>query len=78
MKERLTPIARLELNSLLDLKRADIKGMKTTDAADAEGGRLRLQYSITGTSAITAMSPKFGHILLMRRSFRNTPRWKCR
>jgi metallopeptidase MepB len=37
IKERLTPIARVELKSLLNLKRADIEGTKTTDAANVEG-----------------------------------------
>jgi hypothetical protein len=74
IKERLTPIARRELNALFELKRADTEAINPQMRPELESRELQL--SITGTSAIIITSPKSRLILLMRRSSLNTFRWK--
>jgi Zn-dependent oligopeptidase len=71
IKEKLTPIAKLKLDALLNLKRAHIESTKSTDASVV--GLRRLEHFVSGISATTVTSPKYGRILLTRRSSRNTP-----
>jgi Zn-dependent oligopeptidase len=72
IKEKLMPIAKVELDALLDLKRAHIESTKSKDASGVVPEEAGTFHFWDFSYSTTVTSPKYGRILLTRRSSRNT------
>jgi hypothetical protein len=73
IKERLTPIARFELDALSKLKHAGLGSMNKSDAAGNEVEKITRFH--TWDFSFTTTSPKVGTTLSTRRNSRNIFHW---